>query len=289
VFPFPGGTAGAIAPNPEAGRPGHFAWSNWIRQFVLNLDNESVKRSGDSMAGPLSVQAPTAAAHAATKAYVDSMADGMPVGAIIQFASTTVPSAKWHLCDGSPHNSPALAAVLAGSPDPQRTPDLRGAFIVAANAAGAGAPAISRTSYALRATGGADLVLLTAAQSGLRNHSHSTPAHSHVISHGHGTATASWVGGHHHGGYGNNWLGSSMEQNPPGTDYSPIGQGPGRPDPPLQPGSAGDHNHSVAIPSHTGSSTTAAPTTDGSGDLNASTAHENRPPFFALVYLIKKA
>jgi hypothetical protein len=37
-YPYPGGTPGAEPPNPVAGKPGHFAWSTWIKQFVKNLD-----------------------------------------------------------------------------------------------------------------------------------------------------------------------------------------------------------------------------------------------------------
>jgi hypothetical protein len=38
VFPYPGGAAGAVPPDPVAGKPGHFAWSTWMKQFNLNLD-----------------------------------------------------------------------------------------------------------------------------------------------------------------------------------------------------------------------------------------------------------
>lgn len=38
VFPFPDGVAGAEPPEPVAGRPGHFAWSRWIKQYVKNLN-----------------------------------------------------------------------------------------------------------------------------------------------------------------------------------------------------------------------------------------------------------
>ena len=37
-FPYPGGTPGAEAPDPVAGKPGHFAWSRWIKQYVKNLN-----------------------------------------------------------------------------------------------------------------------------------------------------------------------------------------------------------------------------------------------------------
>lgn len=95
-FPFPGGSAGKEPADPVAGKPGHFAWSRWIKEFVKRLDRESVKRSGDTMSGPLKLElagtevtvrvegtglnisgpvavgAPSANAHAATKQYVDT-------------------------------------------------------------------------------------------------------------------------------------------------------------------------------------------------------------------------
>lgn len=96
VFPFPGGTPGTEPVDPVAGKPGHFAWSKWIKEFVKRLDRESVKISGDTMTGPLTLKngtssvqlsndgialkvggpvatvAPSASNHAATKQYVDS-------------------------------------------------------------------------------------------------------------------------------------------------------------------------------------------------------------------------
>jgi hypothetical protein len=79
-----------------AGKPGHFAWSRWIKAFVKRLDSESVKISGDTMTGPLvlknataeaqmrvdgtgmvvsvpvSAGTPSAATHLTTKDYVDT-------------------------------------------------------------------------------------------------------------------------------------------------------------------------------------------------------------------------
>jgi hypothetical protein len=53
VFPYPTGQAGKEPVDPVAGKPGHFAWSRWIKEFVKRLDRESVKISGDTMTGPL--------------------------------------------------------------------------------------------------------------------------------------------------------------------------------------------------------------------------------------------
>ena len=40
VFPYPDGTPGAEPPDPVAGKPGHFAWSRWIKQYVKNLNSK---------------------------------------------------------------------------------------------------------------------------------------------------------------------------------------------------------------------------------------------------------
>lgn len=53
VYPYPGGTPGAEPPDPSAGAPGHFAWSNWIKQFVKNLDVSTAKLTGDTFTGVL--------------------------------------------------------------------------------------------------------------------------------------------------------------------------------------------------------------------------------------------
>lgn len=95
-FPFPGGQAGKEPADPLAGKPGHFAWSRWIKEFVKRLDRDSVKNTGDTMTGalvmknggtevpigfentvlkvggPLIVSTPAAASHAATRNYVDT-------------------------------------------------------------------------------------------------------------------------------------------------------------------------------------------------------------------------
>jgi hypothetical protein len=95
-FPFPGGEVGKEPADPVAGKPGHFAWSRWIKEFIKRLDRDSVKNSGDTMTGPLIMKngatevtvrvegsslsvshpvrggEPYFAAHLATKNYVDT-------------------------------------------------------------------------------------------------------------------------------------------------------------------------------------------------------------------------
>lgn len=93
--------------------------------------------------GQLYIADPTDMNQAATKAYVDSKASGVPSGVIVMWsgAANAIPSG-WLLCNGA-----------------NGTPDLRNRFIV-----GAG------SSYGVGATGGSETVTLTADQ--LAQHSH---------------------------------------------------------------------------------------------------------------------
>jgi microcystin-dependent protein len=296
-FPYPGGTAGAEAPDPQVGKPGHFAWSRWIKQFVKNLDAETVKRSGDVMTGLLTLAGnPTAPGHAATKAYVDSSQRPAPIGTIVMYGGTTAPP-DWHLCDGSTHGSAALQAITGSA----RTPDLRGRFVVAANSAGGDAPSMSgRSSYTQNEVGGADQVTLTADQSGLRAHAHTvdppnagTGAMLGNQSHSHGA----WTGGmkqnavHSHAA---GWMEGTPNANDDGQVIDSTGpsQGYVRWDIHVQNTDVNhthdvgmnaanvDHSHHVDIPAFS---------SHNQGPWNAAAGHENRPPYYALTYIIKKA
>jgi hypothetical protein len=285
VFPFPGGTAGAEAPDPELGKPGHFAWSRWIKQFVKNLDRETVKRSGDTMTGTLTLVGPQGANNtAATISNIESYQRPFPIGAVIQYAGTTAPT-DWHLCDGSAHGSPALAAILAGTPNPNATPDLRGRFVVGAGGA-----------YARGATGGAELVTLSVNQSGLRHHNHwadppSTGTNEAGSYHDHGAS--GWTGGgggHGHNHYASNMLTAEGDFNPAGSGYKYL-SGTGA----TIGGDGSGHDHPVGVsvaasnPIHSHSVDIGGFATNHEGNWNAAEAHENRPPYYALVYIIKKA
>src|SRR6187455_2830056 len=125
---------------------------------------------------------------------------GSPVGAVAAYVGRTAP-AGWHLCNGSAHGSAELEAVLGSA----NTPDLTRLFIV-----GVG------PSYAAGATGGAETVKLTAAQSGRFSHKHNnftsgnqSGQHSH-------TYTTNTVGGHNHG---SSYRGTSVRN----TDLSNTG------------------------------------------------------------------
>ena len=181
---------------------------------------------------------------------MSSWTHSVPVGAIMMWPSASPPTG-WVLCDGSssvPY--PVLAAFLSSA----TLPDLRGAFIVGAGTGGAYSDS---QNYVLGANGGAAAVILTTAQ---------LPAHNHTASFA-GTA----LGTHsHNSGYIDN--GAQAVSSSGGFRVS---------------------DSSVSGPSTGGSLTTAnsAGTPAGTVTVNNSTggggSHENRPPYFALNYIIK--
>ena len=253
--------------------------------------------SGDR-AGRLTVGGPPTVDNGiATKAYVDQV--GFPLGGIVAYGGNTAP-AGWHLCDGTAHNSAALQALLGST----TTPDLRSRFII-----GAG-QGTGLTNYPTKSIGGSEQVTLDAAQTPLKSHLHSIGhdhprattggggSHAHTMNHGH-TGDSGWEGNHNHGGYGPaNWYGSAQEQNPPGSDYSPLGVGPGHPPEPYPP-NIGNHRHTVSVSTFYGNTAAESGHTHGFDVPNfngnssstvdgSATGHENRPPYYALVYIIKK-
>ena len=96
----------------------------------------------------------------------------IPVGVIMAWGGTAAPSG-WHLCDGTPHGSPELKAIIGSD----GTPDLRGRFIL-----GAGG------GYTRGQTGGAATVKLTAATSGIGAHTHVITGTLNVAAHQHHVA-----------------------------------------------------------------------------------------------------
>ena len=112
----------------------------------------------------------------------NAMAQGF-AGMIQMFAGTTEP-AGWLFCDGTTYNVsdyPELAAVLGSTygGDGENTfavPDMRGRFPLGVSA-----------SHALATPGGAETVTLTAAQSGMRAHTHAVGSHYHNLYNHHHT------------------------------------------------------------------------------------------------------
>jgi len=261
-------------------------------RFMLSAyGDDGIKRftvlQADRINGLLQVAGdPSSDLGIATKQYVDKQ---MPIGAIIMWGGTAAPTG-WHLCDGSAHGSSALQGILGSV----NTPNLRDRFIV-----GAG------SLYAQGATGGLSTVTLTGAQSGEKGHNHTASAGNDNATHTHSGTTAgeaqdhshySSLGGgdHVHGTYASNLLSAEGDFNPAGSGHQfLIGSGSNI--------GGGGHSHAgqsggrSAVHTHTfstgGRSTyhQHAITIVSVGASNASQAHENKPPYYALTFIIKKA
>lgn len=216
----------------------------------------------------------------------------MPIGSIVAFHGTVAP-ADWHICNGTTHGSSALQAVSGSA----YTPDLRGKFILGVS---------TSPAHPINQTGGAERVTLTSEESGVRPHGHTGSAmsgdHQHTGStggHSQDHSHAVTVGGGTHGhnsSYGNNYQLSPQEQNVSGTVAGPIANTPDRLQSLFGPG---EHSHSGqsagASADHTHAFTTDVTgahshnlSVDSSIAAAANNSHQNMPPFYALVYIIKK-
>ena len=148
-----------------------------VLQFIL--DN-MIQRDGTvTMTAPLNLfAAPTVANHAANKAYVDGI---MPVGTILEYAGTVLPSSQWLWCNGDayatadkPKLSTAIGRTFTGGSIPQgsfQVPDKRGRVSV-----GAGTLDGNVLPDRVLGTKGGK------ADSELLQHLHSVPEHGHGAS-----------------------------------------------------------------------------------------------------------
>lgn len=186
----------------------------------------------------------------------------------------------WTLCDGS---SPAGVDISV--------PDLRNRFVV-----GAG------DSYETGETGGEESVQLTLDEIAAHDHGDGNLSASNH-SHGNGSLSAS---GHSHsdgslstnnqGGHSHSYERASQSNQSVGYEETTVWGGPvinGINQQNADTGTSGSHSHSVR--GNTGSSgANVTGSTSGSGaGVNGSTssaggndAHENRPPFYALAYIM---
>ena len=202
--------------------------------------------------------------------------EGVPSGVIVLWsgASTAIPTG-WVLCDGL--NS---------------TPDLRDRFVV-----GAG------SSYAVGATGGSNTVAL--AETNLPSHSHGAGTfsagaggdHSHNFNantgnsgnHAHNGSTSN-TGSHSHTAYWANSSGGNnrFSQMRTAQTYSTNGalSSNGAHSHNFTTAGGGDHSHNFNA--NTGNSGNHTHSVTGtSGATGSGTAHENRPPYYALCYIMK--
>jgi microcystin-dependent protein len=198
----------------------------------------------------------------------------IPTGAILLWSGSTgsIPSG-FVICDGT--NS---------------TPDLRDRFIV-----GAG------NTYAVDATGGANTVALAEAEIAAHTHSVSGTtvsdgAHTHNVS-----GNTSNTGAHTHSGSTSNTgshshnVPSANPGDPGGSNAAQAGtttnanqatSNTGAHSHNFTTNSDGDHSHTLSGTSDTaGAHTHTFSTTSGS--TGSGTAHENRPPYYALAYIMK--
>lgn len=193
--------------------------------------------------------------NAATAATAAVDAYKVPAGGIIMWSGSTgsIPSG-WFLCNGS-----------------NGTPDLRNRFVV-----GAGG------SYGVGATGGADSVTLSTSQIPAHSHSGST---SSAGSHTHSGSTGS-AGSHKHiSGTTHDYATDSAYtvNGVSGTSKLSADAVPNNPSNPVPYTSdAGDHSHSLSISSAGAHTHTVSVGNTGGGD-----SHENRPPYYALAYIMK--
>lgn len=217
---------------------------------------------------PKDMEALAQATQAVLTTHAQNVQMVAPIGSIVMWPQASAP-AGWHLCNGTAHGSDALTALL-GSPN---TPNLVDRFIV-----GAGVKPVGTV-------GGAETVVLTAGQSGLRDHAHgawtagASTDHSHYVGLGGGEHAhqVKLLDGDAASGTDGTGVDSSNSQgwNTHGVSGETVaGQG-GHGHGGQSNGQSADHSHAVGM--------------NGSGWVNATEAHENRPPFYALTYIIRKA
>lgn len=185
---------------------------------------------------------------------------------------SAVPRGVVTMWSGSANAVPLGWALCNGT---NGTPDLRDRFVVGAGGA-----------YTSGDTGGQDTVTLTAAQ--MPTHTHTGPSHDHGVgtlalgndSHSH---TANSAGSHNHDDKGSSIiLNAPTQQNiASGSNHHTSGA--------ADTGSNGAHTHSTTTDthSHSISGKTAAAGTGNTGSAGSGQSHENRPPYFALAFIMK--
>ena len=227
----------------------------------MSMDNDEilVKNSANNNTGTLKLQEGGGTVQVGESATVRSTlnvfgevqqhsAALVPVGVIMMWTGSTIPTG-WALCDGSTYNR-----LAGGTID---SPDLRERFIV-----GAGG------TYTTGQTGGEKSIALSRSD---------IPSHQHEAS-GNGATLAISSSGTHEHEYdyipkvGKGYVGAYNSSN------EVLGYGSW-----TQDDTEGGGNHTHSNSNFTGS------TGSGSGLSGSSvgSAHENRPPYYALAYIMK--
>ena len=184
---------------------------------------------------------------------------GVPSGIIAVWSGSegSIPSG-WYLCNGS--NS---------------TPDLRNRFIV-----GAG----SGSSYSVGNTGGSNTVTLSTSQ--IPAHSHTTNNHSHnasVSDPGHGHSVSVSDPGHQHN---TSVTGAKLFPGYGGA-HVPYGGGGGYPGTHFNMSNANTGVNMSASNANTGLSVSLGNANPSTNNTGGGGSHENRPPYYALCYIMK--
>jgi len=181
-----------------------------------------------------------------------------PVTATQDSLNSPLPSGGIILWSGAIASIPSGWLLCDGG---SGTPDLRDRFVV-----GAG------LGYAVGDTGGSVTVVLETAN---------LPSHSHPFS-----GTAEINGNHAHGGSTNN-LGSHQHNIPTsntGDSFGKADVGGGATEGTLTTEAAGNHQHTITTDSQGAHTHTVSGTV---GETGSATDVENRPPYYALAYIMK--
>ena len=246
--------------DPVEGEPGHFDHTLWVKAGLIALDTGKLDKPAPGV--------PAGRIMATTGADIwapvlPTAVGGVPRGVVVAFHGSVIPDG-WAVCNGT-----------------NGTPNLEDRFIIGAS-----------NSRAAGSSGGEVSVTLTGAQSGVPAHTHTTAsadaAHSHDMSdvdlaHSHGM---NYAGSHAHGG---KWLPWVNDLTVGGTGKTATQGGNGHDTIPNDgshyhtiENSLGNHRHTIqsgnATHSHTVNANTAA---------NAAQPHNNMPPYYALVYIMK--
>jgi microcystin-dependent protein len=252
--------------DPVEGEPGHFDHTNWVKASLIALDGGKLTQPPGNV--PAGKVLSTVGVND-WQAVDPSSIGGVPSGVIVAFHGSATPSG-WAVCDGT-----------------NGTPDLRNRFILGSGTRAAGA------------VGGAESVTLSAAQSGVPAHTHTTDSKDAAHSHGNNTINLS----HSHGARTNNdgghshplWAKQDVNTTSSGRRITGGSQG-------TDPGSwdgtgGGDHNHTITVDAALSSATqlpdTKSANATHSHNVNANTAaaasqpHDNMPPYYVLVYIMK--
>jgi microcystin-dependent protein len=243
--------------NATYGMMAHTGVDTFAKRTLTGTANQITVTNGDGVSGN-----PTVAAVVASAGEAIAGTDGTKLMTPLRVKDAinqVLPTGMIVLWSGSVASIPAGWALCNGA---NGTPDLRDRFVV-----GAG------STYAVAATGGASTVTLAVAN---------LPAHTHTFSattgsagsHSHTGTTAS-AGAHTHGGVPGQFVDNDRGSLSSSFSVDSLGS----------TDSAGAHTHTFTTDTEAAHTHSVSGTT-GSGSGTA-TAVENRPPYFALAYIMK--